>query len=86
MEIVITRQIVCSLSLSRSVNFVPVQYYFRCIIGSVVIGSCVLSVCIVTVIVFVERILVMVVRFRGVERLRHFFNFHRCERGEGGVD
>ena len=26
MEIVITRQIVCSLSLSRSVNFVPVQY------------------------------------------------------------
>ena len=27
MEIVITGQIVCSLSLSRSVNFVPVQYY-----------------------------------------------------------
>ena len=26
MEIVITGQIVCSLSLSQSVNFVPVQY------------------------------------------------------------
>ena len=27
MEIVITGQIVCFVSLSRSVNFVPVQYY-----------------------------------------------------------
>ena len=27
MEIVITGQIVCSLSLSRSVNFVPIQYF-----------------------------------------------------------